>query len=401
MKEAPQTSSPHLFGCFRWGQGTETKRQRRSSCAFLILCLSLCTFILWSSNCFILASTWWFFEIKWLKATTEIFVCHFKIRLKTDPGVRAYCLEKLWTGTVYVWVKGINFRFTQNNCCCSGPEQLQSGVRGCTAITMRFGSWKWSPVNQSCPGLCPCLFKCARCETKTVQSRSECASKMKTKVTFYTALIEQGSFWESCVIKTWKGEFQALVNGVETSCFVKSDIFHFEVHGNVSTGTIDKTALNMQIHNHFGIQIPCGTGKSVERVCRLSIKSHCLHFYPQKPLMLRWPKSHFFLTEVSVRVEILHFWREMVARATAGPKLVLNGPCCSPAFGISEILAFSRSSSFFRSRFLLFRRKSTWKLFFYCLVFFSTRRTSQFGFDQCQWRVTAVQILFKKQPLTR
>ena len=95
-----------------------------------------------------------------------------------------------------------------------------------------------------------------------------CGWKRKVKVTLH-AVFNEHSFklLESWVTKRWKGEFEVYLNGVETSCFVKRDIFHSKVRSNMSTWTIDQTALNIQFHNHVGIQIRCGMGKNVENAC--------------------------------------------------------------------------------------------------------------------------------------
>ena len=148
---------------------------------------------------------------------------------------------------------------------------------------------------------------------------------------------------------------------------------HLEVHSNGSTWTIDQSALNLQSDNHVGVQIRCGTGKSAESASILSIGSHCLHFCQEKSLIIRWPKSHLFVTEMFFNVEILQFWENLVVQAISASKFVLHDPCCSSALVISGILVFSRSSSFFYSRFLFFQRKSTQKLTLYHLGVWPTR----------------------------
>ena len=148
---------------------------------------------------------------------------------------------------------------------------------------------------------------------------------------------------------------------------------HLEVHSNGLTWTIDQTALNIQSDNHVGVQIHCGIGKSAESASMLSIENDCLHFYPEKSLVLRWPKSHLFVNGVYFGVEILQVWGKLVAQAISGSKSVLHDPCSSPALAISGVLVFSRRSSFFCSRFSLFQRESTQKLTLYHLEFLPTR----------------------------
>ena len=91
-------------------------------------------------------------------------------------------------------------------------------------------------------------------------------------------------------------------------------------------------------------RIRCGIGKG-RRVPAyvLLIKSDCLHFYPETPLIARWSKSDLILTEVSFSVEILQFWGKTFAQEIAGSKLVLRVECCFPALGVSGILAFAES----------------------------------------------------------
>ena len=207
-------------------------------------------------------------------------------------------------------------------------------------------------------------------KTKTIQSTSECSSERKVKVTFHAEFNELSSkLLESWVTKRWKGEFQGSPERRGKLLSREMGNFHVEVHSNRLTWRIGKIALNIQLYNYVGIQVRCGIGKS-ECACVLSVESHCLHFYPEKPLVWRWPKSHLFLTEVTFSVEILQFWAKIVAQAISGSKLVLHVPCCSPALGVSGILAFSRSSSFFCSRYSFFRRKSTQNLLQYYPEFF-------------------------------
>ena len=154
----------------------------------------------------------------------------------------------------------------------------------------------------------------------------------------------QGIFWNFESPKDEKVSFRFPSKAWKTSCFVKWAILHFEVHSNVLPWTIDQAALKNQFHNQVGVQIRCGMGKSVEGARALSIQRHGWQFYPDEPLIFRWPKSHLFLIEVSFSVEILQFWGEMVAQGISGSKLVLHVPCRSPALGVSGIMAFSRSS---------------------------------------------------------
>ena len=95
-------------------------------------------------------------------------------------------------------------------------------------------------------------------------------------------------------------------------------------------------------------------------------------------------------------LEFCSFWEKIVAQEISGSNLVLNGPCCSPALGISEILTFSRNSSFFRSRILFFRRKSTSKLFFYCLEVFLQEESLSLELGQCQRKITVVYTFSEK-----
>ena len=101
-----------------------------------------------------------------------------------------------------------------------------------------------------------------------------------------------------------------------------------------------------------------GIEKSVESACVFSIERHCFHFYPETPLILRWPKSCLFLAEASFGVEVLQFWGKMVAQEIWGLKLVPHDPCCSLALEVSVIFSFSRSSSFPALGFCSFEMKS-------------------------------------------
>ena len=239
--------------------------------------------------------------------------------------------------------KGNKFLIHAKNNCFSGPKKLQSRVRSRTVITMRFGSWRWSPekpvmswpVSMSTPVTVISNQNSAEYERMRVENE-------KWKARFMQNFNEHSSkFLDSWVNRRWTGEFQVSLNSMATSCFVKWDIFHFEVHSNGLTWTIDQSALNLQSDNHVGVQIRCGTGKSAESASMLSIESHCLHFCQEKSLISRWPTSHLFLTEMSFNVEIWQFWGETIAQEISGLNLVSSVPCCSQTVGVSGMLTFS------------------------------------------------------------
>ena len=68
---------------------------------------------------------------------------------------------------------------------------------------------------------------------------------------------------------------------------------------------------------------------------------------------------------------------------------------CSPALERVWDIAhcfLETGTSFICCRLSLFQKESTRKSFLCYLRFFSTRLTSQFGFDQCEWRITVQKV---------
>ena len=153
----------------------------------------------------------------------------------------------------------------------------------------------------------------------------------------------QVSFWNLESPKDEKVNFRFSQTVWKPHCVVKWDIFYFEVHSDVSTWTINQTALNIQFHNHVGIWIGCGIGKSVESVCVLSVESHCLPFYQvEGPLILHRLKSHSFDPKVSFSVEIFAVLEEN------GCSNVFRIEISATRFELWDIDILLGDSSFFR-----------------------------------------------------
>ena len=197
-----------------------------------------------------------------------------------------------------------------------------------------------------------------RYKTKTIQTTSECSysGNKKWKLHFVQPLTStQASFrWHFRYTKTaWKPPVSW-----------KWAIFHFDLHGNVSTWAIDQTALHIQFHSHIGIHIHCGIEKSVESTRVLSIESRCWQFYPEKPLILLWPKSNVILTQVSFTI-VLKF----CSFGGNGLRFELSATCSVRFSGSWSFWDFNSFEELviFCFRFLLFRIKSTQKLSLYYL----------------------------------
>ena len=207
--------------------------------------------------------------------------------------MRGYFLETLWTGTVCVWVEGINSWFTQKRAVSVELNNFSHESQDCIVITLRFGSWQWSPEKQSCLGLYLCLFQCVRYKTKTVQGTSECSSERKAKVAFHAPLKEPSiKLLEPWAIKRWNDEFEVSLNGVETSCFVEWSI-SFISRSTVTCRReqLTKLPLNIHFHNLVGAQIRCGIEKYTESACILSMAKSWLTFLSRETF-------DFTLTEV-------------------------------------------------------------------------------------------------------
>ena len=272
--------------------------------------------------------------------------------------VRGNFWEKLWAGFLRVWVEGINFWFMQKLLFSwtytASVTSLGLHRDNDEIWLLAVESWKpvmsW-PVSMS-------ISVCAIWnQNHSEYERIASETKKESHIFCNFSQAFKQAFWP-WITKRRNGEFQVSLKGVEISCSMKWCIFYFDVHSNVSTWTTDRTTLNMQFHSHVSIQIHCGIEKSVKSVCVLSIERYCFHFYPETPLILRWPKSYLFLAEASFIVEVLQFWGKMVAQGIWGSELVPHVPCCPLALGVSGILSFSRSSSFPALGFSSFEMKS-------------------------------------------
>ena len=100
------------------------------------------------------------------------------------------------------------------------------------------------------------------------------------------------------------------------------------------------------------------------------------------------PKSSSVLTSCSFEEEWL--------LEISGWKSEQHVPCCSLALAVPGIVVFSRGSSFFCSRFSLFRRRPTRSHICIIQVFFLQDEPLSLGLGQCEWGITAVEIFSKK-----
>ena len=90
---------------------------------------------------------------------------------------------------------------------------------------------------------------------------------------------------------------------------------------------LTKLLLNIQFHNHVGIQIRRTIGKNGKSACVFyQSKVICLHFIQRNLWLYVDQIYNLFFTEMSPSTENLQFWGEMIAQEISGSKLVLHVP---------------------------------------------------------------------------
>ena len=169
--------------------------------------------------------------------------------------------------------------------------------------------------------------------------RVECTSESKSKSHILCSL--WGAFNKTLgILSHWKMKrwISSFPKPHGNLLFVNLDIFHFKVYSNVSTWTVDQTALSIKFHLHVGIKIRVRLEKGWKVAVSYRSESIAYIFIQSNLWLYVDQRSHLFLIEVSSSVEILQSWGKMVAQWLLiwGLKLVLHVPCCSPALGICD-----------------------------------------------------------------